>query len=224
VLLISVPLALLWAGPAASANPGAAQALQILTRARIADERCHFLSTMLHDELARYAARAEVAAAQQLSPSVASTAIAAGNAEGKSASCDDRTRSDVSDTLNAARQAVRRADAMGPAVAPQATSAPSSSAPQTTDALPGGRSGSLTQYAQALGPYYLERKCKMLSPNQDDRYWRAITSLHRATVAQNGYGAVRLIMHRAEVSAATRDCGDAALLTIKTGFAAAMNN
>lgn len=219
-LLASVSLAVLLAHPAPAATAGAAQALQILTRARVADDRCQFLSPTQHDELNRYSARAELAAAQQMSPSVASAAIAAGKSEGAAATCNDATRSDVADTLAAARQAVKRADAAGSQPAqPQADNAP----PSMPAAMPIGRPGSLARYARLIGPYYLERKCRVLSPNQDNRYWHAITQAHQATVAANGYPAVRELMHRAEVSAASRDCGASSLLTIKAGFAAALN-
>ena len=210
--------------PANAANPGAAEALQILTRARIADDRCKILTPAQHDELSRYSAHAEVAAAQQLSTAVATTAVNAGAAEGRAAACTAALRSDVTDTLTAARQAVQRADAGG-APSPQAASAPVRAPPSAgpdVPVAPRGRAGSLALYGDELRPYYLERKCRLLSPNQDDRYWRAITRLHQMTVAQNGYPAARAIMHRAEVSAATRNCSDV-LLTIKAGFATAVN-
>src|SRR5207247_149602 len=120
------------------------------------DDRCHFLSATLHDELGRYSARAEVAAAQQMSPAIASSAVAAGKAEGQGVPCTDATRGDVSDTLNAARQAVRRADAAGPAPAPQSDAPPPQPADAPAGEPPMGRGGSLSHYGAALGPYYLE--------------------------------------------------------------------
>lgn len=205
-----------------AATAGAAQALQILTRARVSDERCHFLSAAQHDELARYTARAEVAASQQLSTGIASTAVRNGTAEGQAVACTDAAKADVAETLAAARQAVNAADGRRGSSPPprQVTRA----APETQPPGPRGRVGSLAYYGSQIRPYYLERRCRMLSPAQDARYWRAITRLHQATVARNGYAAVSALMHRAEVSASTRSCGGEALATIRAGYAAAVND
>lgn len=212
-------MALAWgtAQPAAAAASGAAQALQIITRAWAAEKHCRLLDTAEHDELSGYASRAETAAGQQFSASITDAAIAAGKAEGDALPCNDGTRSDIAHTLAAARQAARRADASNPPAAPQAPAPDPAAAPAEPRHIVGP-----TDYAGELGPYYLERKCKMLSPNQDDRYWRAITRMHMAVVQQNGIGTAHALMHRAEVSAASRDCDDAALLKIKAGFASAM--
>ena len=219
-LILPAIAAMALASAAGAGSPGAAQALQILTRARVADERCHILSPAQHDELARYSARAELAAAQQLSASMASTAVRAGEAEGRAATCTETLRSDVNDTLTAARQAVQRADSGNFSAGQTAPAVPPAAA--SLAEVPRRPGGGLAVYADQLRPYYLERKCRLLSPNQDRRYWQAITRLHQATVAGRGYPAVRAAMHRAEVSAATRSCAGDALLAIKAGFAAAV--
>ncbi|MGH6853890.1 MAG: hypothetical protein ACREDX_00315 [Aestuariivirga sp.] len=215
-LLITVPILFLPLGaaavkPALASEIAAEQAVQILTRARVADTLCIFLSTSLHEELSRYAARAEIAAAHQTSVDTARNAIAAGEAEGQAAPCSEATRTDVGDTLSAARDAVKAADS-GRGIKQMAL--------REARRDPQAGVGGLGYYATAVNAYYAERKCRHLSAKQDMRYWKAIGRLHRRTVAQNGAAAVAPVMRGAERSANAQSCGNNTRMIVQAGFAA----
>jgi hypothetical protein len=199
------------AGAAHAQTDGAVQAVTILARARVIDERCHFLSPSLREELIGYAARAEIAAAEQITAARTRAAVKAGEADGRAASCNDAAKTDVRDTLAAARDAIKAADRNA------AQSDGAGSADQTAS-MAGGMVGGLGYYAGQVKAYYLERKCKHLSVDQDTRYWQAIGRIHAATVARNGAAAVRPVMRRAEDQASALSCGSGSLAMVRTGY------
>ncbi|MBI2719521.1 MAG: hypothetical protein HYX36_12295 [Rhizobiales bacterium] len=189
----------------------AEQALTILARVETAGSRCNFLSNSLRAELARYLARAEIAAAERMPAATRRSALAAGRAEGRALPCDATSRAEVSETLSAARVAVRAAD-RGSVTKEQAVA---------SYAPPRGNVGELGYYGDAVKAYYLERKCRHLSASQDRRYWQAIGRIHRKTVAGNGSAAVAALMRRAEAVANSMSCGSDSLAMVQAGFAAA---
>ena len=203
--------------PAMAEGIAGAEAVAVLARAETADRRCNYLSSSMHDELASYSARAELAVASQISTGAARRAVATGTAEGKSAHCDDTTRSEIVQTLSAAREAVAAADSASQRKAIR--SDVQDSAANALDDTRGLQSGSLVLYGKLVKSYYVERKCRHLSSNQDARYWKSIARLHRTTVAANGAQAVAPVMRQAERSAGQLSCGQESLMAVNTGFA-----
>ncbi len=85
------------------------EALSILAQARTLDARCGFLKGSAHDELASYAARAEIVTAERMGVKAAESAVSRGTKAGRKAACDSSGRALVQDALAAAREAVRQA-------------------------------------------------------------------------------------------------------------------
>lgn len=206
-LLVTLPLVVLpavmaVASPARAASSPALEAVNILSRARASDDRCKILSGSERAELARYGARAEMAAASQTSVQSTRAAVASGLAEGRSASCDPATEADIRDTLSAAREAM--AEARGG----DARRMQSDSGSFTRGSLdtPAGADG-LGFYARVVSAYYLERECKSLGRDRDTRFWRSIVTIHGDTVSRFGRKAVAPLKARAEINAQGTSCG-----------------
>jgi hypothetical protein len=224
-LLISLPLMALpvgiFAAPPAMAAGAAEEAVRLLTKARTADQKCHYLSRRERANLASYTARAEAAAASQSSAARASAAAEAGRRDGMATSCSPELQSDVQDTVEAARQAIAAADQMEPRDEPLAR--PRRAMRQRDEDIADepvmrrGR-GELGFYDRVVSAYYLERQCRSLSRRQDERFWRSISRLHRATVAANGKCAVAQIMRKAESDAANSSCSSNVVARIEAGF------
>lgn len=216
LLLMPLPLVIA-SSPASAAGTAAQEAVRILSRARTADSRCQFLSRQERAELGRYTARAEIAAASQISAAAAKAAAAAGRSEGKSAACSEDTRADVRETLQAAREAIA------------ASNPPrrKTGAAQTTDGededLKKQRPVRLDHYRSVVTAYYVERRCRHLSKPQADRFWRAIVRIHKSTVLHSGAGAVSRVMRRAERAAGSVSCGHDSTVMVKAGFAESVN-
>jgi hypothetical protein len=213
-----VVIGLSLAAPAGAEEIGAEQATEMLKRAEVADSRCHFLTSSLHDELSRYAAKAEIAAASQTSTNAAQIAATAGKVEGNKAPCDEATRMEVGQLLRAAREAIN-AGATGQRVA---RFTPGAAAVKPKAVAAAAKVAGLGDYGEQVKAYYVERKCRHLSALQDNRYWQAITRIYQATVAQNGVGWVARTQARAEAEANRLHCGGDTLLIVKQGFADAV--
>ena len=252
---------------AVAAEIAAEQAVAVLKRAETVDARCKFLTPELHDELSDYTARAELAAAIQVSAKAARNAVAQGKAQAGKAQCDEAPAADISATLFAAREAVsttgtakpvkvaaanppenRAADAKTTdsktadtktadtktadanamkakdtkakaSRSKQAKAIPPQDRTRTVESPPRKGRGSLSRYAKLVGSYYIERKCRHLSPGQDFRYWKSIGRIHRATVAASGPAAVSAVLRQAERDASEVPCGYRSLYLVKSGFA-----
>jgi hypothetical protein len=204
--LLVLPAVALVASPARAASSPALEAVGILAKARASDEKCKFLSAKERAELARYAARAELASASQSSAAATRAAVAAGSAEGRDEPCGEASKTDVGDTLFAAREAM--AEAVGPA--------PRNAVPESRRVLrePAGDrmaprdAGGLRFYARVVSAYYLERECKSLGRDRDDHFWRRIAVIHRDTVSRFGRRAVAPLKERAEAGAQGTSCGN----------------
>ena len=90
------------------------EALSVLAQARTLDERCGFLKGSVHDELAGYAARAEIVTAERMGAKAAENAVNRGTKAGRRAACDSEGRGFVQDALTAAREAMRQARQAAP--------------------------------------------------------------------------------------------------------------
>ncbi len=116
-LIISTVGTLTMAGTAWAGNGPMAptEALSILAQARTLDARCGFLKGSRHDELASYAARAEIVTAERMGAKAAASAVDRGTKAGRKGACDANGRSLVNDALAAAREAMRQARRAAPA-------------------------------------------------------------------------------------------------------------
>ena len=99
------------------------EALSILAQARTLDARCGFLKGNAHEELAGYAARAEIVTAERMGAKAAESAVNRGTEAGRRAACDREGRGFVQDALAAAREAMRQARRAAPAAAARRTAA-----------------------------------------------------------------------------------------------------
>lgn len=218
--LLAMPLGMMAMNPAKAAGTAAEEAVRILTRARSADQQCRYLSSAEKNELSRYTARAEIAAASQASTSAAKAASAAGMSEGKSATCSKDTEADIRETLEAAREAVAvaKADEAKPVrVSAKPAKRVAEMAEDTEDDGEPMRlkGSSLGQYARVVRAYYLERECRSLPRRDADRFWNGVVKLHKSAVRANGKSAVARVMAAAERQASGSSCGRSAEAQIR---------
>ena len=216
--MLALPMTAIVARPSIAAG-AAEEAVRILSRARSADSKCSYLSAAERNELQRFTARAEIAAASQGSASTAKSAVAAGRAEGDGATCSPDTQADVRETLTAARQAV--AAATPGTEEPKAEKPRRRAAERATTRRDDARTATgngLGYYARVVQAYYFERQCKSL-PNADGkRFWRGIVRLHHVTVAESGKPAVAKVMARAESKASGTSCNRNTMAVIRRGY------
>ncbi len=119
-----------------------AEALSVLAQARTLDARCGFLNGPAHEELAGYAARAEIVTAERMGAKAAESAVDRGSRAGRAAACDGEGRALVRDALAAAREAMRQARG-------------SASTRRSASRRPAGRSGVIRGTTASTAP---ERK------------------------------------------------------------------
>lgn len=215
--LMAMPLSALAVKPALASGGAAAEAVRLLSKAQAADRKCQYLSSSERNELSRYAARAEAAAAQQSAASTARSAIQAGMADGQGAACSADLKADVRETLEAARAAVAESNRMAPAKPRQEATRV---ATRTDDGEPSVRmtGRGLGFYARVVKAYYLERTCRSLPRRDADQFWKSVVKLHRQAVSQNGATAVARIMVKAERSASGSTCGQNVMAQIERGY------
>jgi len=192
------------------------QAVKILVQARTADTRCRFLSKTLHNELVSYAARAEAAANGKIPASQVRAAVSAGTAAGRVMPCNDATRKDVAETLEAARDAIRSADA-SPGESPDRTNDEemiSNSAGEGEDAF-------AFSYQSLVKAYFVERRCRHLSEKQDIRFWKQVVGRQKSLARKLGTGAVARQTRAAEAAANVLRCGGKTRRMVNAAFTAA---
>jgi hypothetical protein len=205
--VLALPLAAVAVKPAEAAL-SAEQGLTILARAKAADTKCNFLSGAERRELTGYLARAEMASRGLMDDDTANTAIANGRASGKAAKCSAANRSDVEETLLAARLAVAEADGVKPEKAEKPRK------PSKTGAV------SLAEYRELTKPYFVDLRCKQLSGRKPHRYYDAIKDLQAASIAKHGTAAVANAQARARKDARGVTCGPASQKMAEAGLAA----
>ena len=226
--LIALPVALLpaltlFGGGLHAQGVPAQQAVEILSRAKAADGKCQVLSAGERDELARYSARAEIAAASQVSVDKARRARSRGETAGKAAECSTNTAADVRETLTAAREAITATDAKP--TAPKLSKPKQASKDVPKQAKPAAHPKAANQggpglsaYGEIIAAYYVERRCRHLSRGDANRFWRRVVTLHRATVARFGASAVAPLKRNAERQARRVSCGGTTMAQVKSGF------
>jgi hypothetical protein len=218
--VLAMPLTAIAVKPVMAAG-AAEEAVRILARARTVNEKCGYLSSSERNELSRYEARAEIAAANQSSAKRATSAASAGAAEGRKAGCSSEAEVDVRETLLAAREAVREADrrVAKPAYQQEPKPQPAKAArtAEREEAVKPVSRG-LGFYARVVGAYYLERECKSLPGRDAERFWKGIAKVHKETLAQNGKAAVARVMKQAERNARGSSCGSSVQARIERGY------
>lgn len=228
--LLAMPLGVMGAIPAKAAGAAAEEAVRILNRARGADQQCSYLSSAEKNELSRYTARAEIAAASQASPSVAKAATAAGMKEGRSTSCTKDVEADVRETLEAAREAVAASDAesakpekVSTKPVKRVAAMAGDDEEENSDDRVNLKRGNLGHYARVVHAYYLERECRSLSRRDADRFWNGVVRLHKSVLRTNGKSAVARVMASAERRASGSSCGKNAEAKIRQGYELALS-
>lgn len=223
--VICLPLLLLPAltAPALAQVEAAEQAVLILARAKSIDSRCNILSASERSELTRYTARAEIAAASQVSASAARAANDAGAAQAKLAGCSAQASADVRETLIAARTAIAAIDVREPKRR-KTEAAPEKPVRIKREPVEGDEvievpRGNLKSYASSVRGYYVERRCRHLPDSDAKRYWNAIVRFHKSVVRTHGASRVAPVMRDAERAASRGTCGNATLALVKQGFA-----
>lgn len=215
--LVALPLAALPALAALSPQQG----LTILAKAHVADGRCKFLSKAERRELGNYRARAELASSQLMSQKKAEAAIAKGTAQGQAAACNERTRTDIIETLVAARAAIAEADGAEPD-----KQQPAVTVDPVDKMLPGrkDKAVALAAYRALVKPYFLDLRCKHLSGRKARNYYEAIKDLQKATIGRHGATAVAAAQARAQREAKSVKCGAASQQIARSGYAAMMGH
>jgi hypothetical protein len=200
---------------AVAANAGAEAAAQLLAKAHVADDRCHFLQGADHDDLSTLVARAEVALASQSDMATTKSAMAAGRAAGNTATCSPQLKSEVEDILSAARaasgisaSATDPVASTGPTLPQTATVAPNADlAHPSSSQIKPRINGGLANYAAMTERYYRARRCFSMSRTAINSFYQEVVATHRAMVRTYGVPAVAAVMHRSESTADHQGCG-----------------
>ncbi|CAN5517971.1 hypothetical protein BH10PSE7_BH10PSE7_01550 [soil metagenome] len=213
-LLITLPLiaaSTLTLGPRAVwAAVAPVEALELLTKSKVSDQKCNILRAGERDELSGYAARAEVAVSQTVPLSDVQDAVANGRMLGGHAACDAATAREISETLAAARRAMaavnkeqtRRNKAREMPI-PGRSLASADSAPVPVRR----RGGDLETYGREAMAYYVERRCTYLAGHNTRDFYNRIVRRHQAALGTYGGAAVSAVVRRAEANAAEVSCG-----------------
>ncbi len=183
-----------------------ARALQLMTEARVAAQKCHWLSAGERQELTGYAARAELAAVRREGAAAAKAAVTRGKARG-AAGCTPARKELVLAVLQGAREAMHGARAQRRAVAsaprrerpaPRVRRAPARAAAvvaseprlvarvqhagwkATTVARQPRARGAVARYRVMATDYYNALKCRNRPQGELMRMWRQVRDLHFA--------------------------------------------
>jgi hypothetical protein len=211
-LITLAALMLAGAGPSHAQALSSGETARVLARVQAIDGKCRYLDPADHDALKTFVARAEVAAAGEDGPQQASEAVAAGRAEGGSASCNDESarlvRSAYASARSAASGARRGQTAVAaPRQAPPRRSQRIESWPEPEPRLGGGGFSALDRYAMRLEAYYLDLRCRHLTRPDSIRFWRSIVQDQRNAARESGSYAVATAQSRARMVASRGWCG-----------------
>ncbi len=195
---------------AMAANVGAEAAAQLLAKASVADNKCHFLQSADHEELSSLVARAEIALASQSDVAHTKSTMAAGRAEGMSSSCSPDMKAEVESILSAARSASLRAASATDSATPAEPAAAMATPPVAK--LSAGQprphvSGGLATYAAMTERYYKVRRCNSMPRQAMNSFYQDIVATHHMMVKTYGVPAVAAVMHQSESTADHQGCG-----------------
>lgn len=203
-------------------------AVELLAQSKAADSKCRFLDDGDHQELADFAARGEIAAAQREGAQAATQAVRSGRSRGEAVLCGADARAEVEGTLRAARQAVASAD-LRPSIQPDialekkpepivvaAVSRPKNTSTPTFTT----REDRLGGYGKQAMAYYVERRCMHLSRGETNDFWQLIVARHKIALARYGAGAVKAALRQAEAAASDKPCNSQSAALVKNSYAA----
>ncbi len=230
-LVISLPFLVLpfTALPMKSAlaeTVGIERALELLAKSMTVDGKCNVLSADEHDELSRYTSRAEVSGAEKTSLENTRSALETGRKAGLVTTCSAQASSDVRDTLNAARDAIRTIAQSDAAAPPLSGVVPTRQKPvakvqkpiieTASKKLPAV--GKLTSYRRVTEAYFLERRCAYLSKRQITSFYKAVLKNHLIAISQFGRAEVSKAKKAAEAQANAQRCNIASEARIRAGY------
>ncbi len=201
-----------WGVAQAEVVTSPSKALALMTEARVAGEKCGYLSAAERRELTEYAARVELVAVRRAGAAAARRALLDGRKRGL-AGCSEEKRETVLAVLEGARRAARGAPMMTTArpiatkrVAQRRERAQRSRVAahaRRTAARPAARQarpGAVSRYVALASVYYHALKCRNRPQAELMRMWRGVRDMHYRLVRQAG-GAV---VARAKREAARR--------------------
>ncbi|GEM_PF-6992393 len=212
-----------------------AQALRLLTEARVAAEKCNWLDAAARRELTDYAARAELAAVKREGPEAVKRAVRQGRAKGNAGGCTQQQRELVTAVLQGAREAARRelprtrrlaADVRRPVqrqmprrvVRQQAHMAAvrndhargwrgRSSSPQVRIFMQNAsRQADVRRYQALATAYYGALKCRNRPHAEMMRMWRQVREMHFAILRSGRKAALARAKAAAQRAGTARSC------------------
>jgi hypothetical protein len=226
--LLLLPLATLPMKSAFAETVGIERALELLAKSVAVDGKCKVLSAAERDELSRYASRAEISGAEKTSVEHTRAALETGKRAGLATVCNNQSRADVKDTLEAAREAIKTVAQNDTLTVPdtKVTSQkpvingqkPTSVAISTNPGKPAAPN-KLSAYSRVTEAYFLERRCSYLTRQQIMSFYKAVVRNHLAAIARFGKAAVSSARRSAEVNANSQSCNGAGEARVKAGYA-----
>ncbi len=208
----------------------ASEALHVLAQAAAISAKCHYLDKSQQEELAGYAAKAEVATAAREGVEIAGLAMEKGAEAGRKSACDERNRELVQAVLEAARDAMHQARSRrAAAVRAKAernvrlprrkTSSGQSSkiavSKKTRSRQPSkvavskkttGKSRQVARYVSLTSRYYTALRCRNMPRGKLMRMYGQVKSAHYALIRSAGAAATARAKARARQMAQRRSC------------------
>ncbi len=212
--ILILPMAAWIIGPAAASTLSMEQGLFVLAKSKASDSKCGFLSASERRELSGYLARAEAVSPSMVAGDAANAAIAKGRAAGKASGCGHRARTDVEETVAAARMAVAQADGHRPARLRTAGAAEKPARSRKLGPV------APSEYGQLAKPYFVDLRCKHLASRKARLYYEAIKDLQKASIAKHGTAAIASTQARTRKAAQAMACGPASRKLAEQGLAA----
>jgi hypothetical protein len=205
----------------AIANDKAAElAAGFLAKAQAIDVKCKFLNSSEHDQISNLVARAEIALARRESVAKTKLVMSRSSEQGRTASCSDSERTEVTGILAAAQAAIEHTP-----IAPQVATVAAKSAavnrvmffakskkvpavvkPRAVQVIAVRPVSGLKQYASLTERYYLARRCGGLSPRAITNFYQTIVSTHKQVLSGFGRRAVADVLRQSESHANSKSC------------------
>lgn len=215
----------------------ARDAISVIASAHAIESACRTLDASEREELARYAAMAEVAGAHILSMSELRATVSKARAKA-AAGCTPEAENIVSRGLSVGRKAaenteqVRRAEARAadqPRRARQGRRQENQAAQgrhrqtargprEHSGEIP--RGGGLAGYGEVARAYYVELRCRHMPYHQAHAFWERVALYHERMLRGHGGRAVLATLRRAEVEAErlARHCGRETRHLVHVGY------
>ena len=188
------------------------RALELMTEARVAGEKCGYLSAAERRELTDYAARVELVAVRRVGAAAVRRALLQGRQQGL-AGCSEEKREKVLAVLEGARRAARGVPAVVPGragrvdeVAVRHSQAARPPRTEARAAVAHGRPGPVRRYVALATAYYHALKCRNRPQPELMRMWRSVRDMHYRLVRTVGGAAVARAKRIAERRGNARPC------------------